>query len=147
MILVPTLMLVGGLVLPAVLAGGPEVEVIELSFDKDCNHDVSNAKTATAKKKDRDLVVWSLVSECRDARDVTIKPKRINPFVGCVGDPRTFKIGSRFRLDGAVTGKVRAYAVCTVDWSKGGVHKFKIDAPHLKPVGPLDHELALEVVP
>jgi hypothetical protein len=148
-ILVPTLMLVGGLIVPAALIGGPDVEVIEISFDKDCKHDVNNAKTATAKKKDRDVVVWSIVSECKDARELTIRPVRINPFVGCVGDPRNFKIGSRFRIDGAAAGKVKAYAVCTVDWVKSGVHKFKIDMPHTTPgsVGPLDHELALEVVP
>ena len=80
MILVPTLMLVGGLVAPAVLVGGPGVEVIEISFDKDCKHDVDNAETAKAKKQDRDVVVWSIVSECRDAREVTIRPKTHQSF-------------------------------------------------------------------
>ena len=116
---------------------------IEISFDKDCKHDVSNAKTATAKKNDRDLVVWSLVSECREAgRDHPAEAHQ-SLLLGRVGDPRTFKIGSRSASMGAAMGKTRAFAVCTVDWLKVGVHKFKIDIPHLKPpepLDPLDHE-------
>jgi hypothetical protein len=130
-------------------ADAPGIQVINISFDRQCEHEVDTSKTA--KKRDRDVVIWRIASKCKDAQELTIKPKNLDPFVGCVGDPRAFKIGSRFTINGTTADEVTAYAVCTVDWGKAGTHKFKVDLTHRatspEPIGTRDHELALEVVP
>jgi hypothetical protein len=146
--------LLAALTFVGLLAGdSPGVQVIKISFDKSCEHK-ADMKT-TAKKKDRDVVIWRVVNECADAQQLTIKPKNAIPFVGCVGDPKTFKIGSKFRIDGATAtaDKVEAYAICAVDWGKLGKHKFEIQIKEHKTVKtdeaiePMEHELALDVVP
>ena len=147
MSLIRTLMVVVVVFAPAWLVGAPGVEVINISLDKNCDHDADRLKKA--KKADRDVVIWSIVSECKVAHQLTIEPKNMNPFIGCVGDPNTVDIGRPFVIDGATAGKVKLYAVCTVDWQKMGEHKFKIrfaEQTH-ETVEPRSHEIALDVVP
>jgi len=147
MSLIRTLMVVVVVFAPAWLVGGPGVEVINISLDKNCDHDADALKKA--KKVDRDVVIWSIVSECKVAHQLTIEPKNMNPFIGCVGDPYTVNIGTPFNIDAATAGKVRLYAVCTVDWQKMDRHKFKLSFAELMREGvqPRSHEIALDVVP
>ena len=127
------------------------VQVVNVSINGKCDHDMDARKTV--RKKDRDVLVWRIENDCPAAQKVLICVNPEPPLV-CTGDPDTVKIRSQFEMDAATNGKVRAAIVCTVKWPHQK-EDYKVDlstgpasgADLRCPITTTDHELALEVVP
>jgi hypothetical protein len=139
------------LVLTGTLAGPPAgVEVIDISIAASCRHD--KVKLTTVKRKDRDILVWRVQSECPTARKVLICVKPAPP-LHCSGDPDTAKIGTPFDVGAANGDTVTHYIFCTVKWPAkkqayevdvlAGSASDKLICPTIEE----DYEIALEVVP
>lgn len=153
---VARLFLVSIFVLAWPFDGAAGVEIVKVSIDKSCKHDIDARKTL--KRENRDVLVWRIENECPTAQKVLICARPAPP-LRCFGDPEAAKISTQFQIGAAQGDKVTAAIVCTVKWPPKKPdtksYNYNIDlytgpatGKNLKcPIKPLDHELALEVVP